>query len=297
MLGQQLSAYHIPGPTIAVVKDGAPFFAKGYGSADLAHGTPVQADATLFRVGSVSKLFVWTAVMQLKEAGKLDLNTDVNRYLKTFQIPDTYPGKPITLAHLMTHTAGFEDRGAGIFARDASSLEPLGTWLAANIPARVRPPGEVTSYSNYGAALSAYIVEQISGQPFDRYVEDHILKPLGMRHSSFQQPLPQDLNSGMSRGYSYANGAFSAQPFEAVQVWPAGSFSATATDMATFMIAHLQNGRFGDTRILQEATTQEMHAQHFTNDPSDPGLPGIDWGFYEQRIDGQRIVEHGGDTA
>src|SRR5262249_10815665 len=102
VLGQQLSAYHIPGATVAVGKDGQLLFAKGYGSADIAHSRPVQADETLFRAGSVSKLFVWTAVMQLKEADKLDLTTDINRYLKTFRIPDTYPGQPITLAHLMT---------------------------------------------------------------------------------------------------------------------------------------------------------------------------------------------------
>jgi CubicO group peptidase (beta-lactamase class C family) len=297
VLGQQLGAYHIPGATVSVVKDGKVIFAKGYGSADVATGTPVRADATLFRVGSVSKLFTWTAVMQLKEQGKLDLNADVNRYLKTYQIPDTYPGKPITLAALLTHTAGFEDRGANIFARNASDLRPLGAWLPANVPARVRPPGLVTSYSNYGAALAGYVVEQVSGQPFDAYVENHILKPLNMGHSTFRQPLPQDAAADMAQGYSFGGGRYTIQPFEYVQPEPAGSFSATATDMANFMIAHLQNGAFGDARILQDATAREMHTQHFTNDPGANRVAGVDYGFYEQRIDGQRIIEHGGDTV
>src|SRR5262249_40123424 len=292
VLSQQLSMYHIPGATVAVVKDGQLLFAKGYGSADIAHNRAVQADDSLFRVGSVSKLFVWTAVMQLKEAGKLELTTDVNHYLKTFRIPDTYPGQPITLAHLLTHTAGFEDRGIGNDAGDAARLQPLRALLPPHLPARVRPPGQFTSYSNYGAILAAYIVEQASGQSFEQYVQEHILTPLGMRHSSFHQPLPPELASHVATGYSFAGSAYTAQPFEYVQVWPAGSLSATATDMARFMIAHLQNGRFGETRILQDATAQEMHAQHFANDPR---VPGLDWGFYEQRIDGQRLIEHGGD--
>lgn len=288
----QLAADHIPGATVAVVKDGQLLLAKGYGTADLASGIPVQADVTLFRIGSVSKLFTWTAVMQLKEQGTLDLNADVNKYLKTFQIPDTYPHHPITLAHLLTHTAGFEDRGIGTGAR-ASQMQPLGVWLAHNIPARVRLPGQVTAYSNYGAALAGYIVEQVSGQPFDTYIEQHILQPLGMRHSTFRQPVPQSLVAGVSVGYSFGGGTYTAQPFEYVAPWPAGSMSTTATDMANFMIAHLQNGRFGDTRILQDATAREMHAQHFTNDPR---VPGFAYGFYESRFAGQRIIGHLGDT-
>ena len=292
VLGVQLMDDHIPGATVAVVKDGRLFFAKGYGDADIQNGKQVSADHTLFRVGSVSKLFIWTAIMQLSEQGKVDLHADVNTYLKTFRIPATYP-QPITLAHLLTHTAGFEDRYTGIFVPTTSDLKPLGKWLAANIPARVRPPGELTAYSNYGAALAGYIVEQVSGIPFDQYVEQHIFKPLGMNHSTFSQPVPASLVTDVSQGYTYTNGTYRAEPFEYVEIAPAGSLSATATDMANFMIAHLQNGRFGNQRILQDATAREMHTQHFTNDPR---VPGMDYGFWEQRLNNQRVIEHGGDT-
>jgi CubicO group peptidase (beta-lactamase class C family) len=288
----QLVAYHIPGATVAVVKDSQILLAKGYGSADAAKGTPVRADTTTFRVGSVSKLFTWTAVMQLKEQGKLDLNADVNRYLKTFQIPDTYPGHPITLAHLLTHTAGFEDRGMGTGMRP-DDVQPLGAWLAHNIPARVRAPGLLTAYSNFGAALAGYIVERVSGQPFETYIEQHILQPLGMNHSTFRQPVPAALGASVAQGYAFEGGSYAARPFELVAPGPAGAMSATATDMANFMIAHLQEGRFGDTRILQEATARDMHTQHFTNDPR---VPGFDYGFCESRVDGQRIIGHLGDT-
>ncbi len=167
VLSVQLADGHIPGATVSVVKDGRLFFAKGYGDADRQHGKLVSANTTLFRIGSVSKLFTWTAVMQLAEQGKVNLHADVSTYLKTFHLPATYP-QPITLAHLLTHTAGFEDRGTGTFAQTTSDLEPLGQWLAVHIPARVRPPGELTAYSNYGGALAGYIVEQVSGLPFDQ---------------------------------------------------------------------------------------------------------------------------------
>jgi CubicO group peptidase (beta-lactamase class C family) len=233
VISGQLADDHIAGATVAVVKDGRLFFAKGYGYADRQHGKPVSATRTLFRIGSVSKLFTWTAVMQLAEQGKVDLHADVNTYLKTFHLPATYP-EPITLAHLLTHTAGFEDRETGLYARTTGDLEPLGQWLAEHIPARVRPPGELTAYSNYGAVLAGYIVEQVSGLHFEQYVEQHLFQPLGMRSSTFRQPVPASLSAALSQGYTYTNGEYHPEPFEAVQVVPAGAMSATATDIANF---------------------------------------------------------------
>jgi CubicO group peptidase (beta-lactamase class C family) len=292
VMAAQMEAYHIPGATISVVKDGELFFAKGYGYADSESRKPVIANETLFRIGSVSKLFTWTAVMQLAEQGKLDLNTDVNTYLTDFKIPDTYP-EPITLAHLMTHTPGFEDRSLGMAARTAEDIEPLGEHLAKNMPARVRPAGEITAYSNHGTALAGYIVEEVSGMPFDDYIEENIYKPLDIQHSTFRQPLPPELAPDMAVGYTYENGAYKSEEFEYVTIYPAGSMSATSTDMAKFMIAHLEDGRYDDVRILQEATAQEMHRQQFTYDPR---INGMCYGFYEGSLNDQKIIEHGGDT-
>ena len=289
----QMQAYNIPGATVAVVKDGELFFAKGYGYADLEKRTPVDPDKTLFRIGSVSKLLTWTAVMQLVEQGKLNLSEDVNTYLTDFKIPDTYP-EPITLAHLMTHTAGFEERCIGNSARTAEDLEPLGELLATNMPARVRSPGELAAYSNYGAALAGYIVEEVSGMPFEEYIEKNISTPLEMHHSTFRVPLPLELAPDMAVGYTYENGVYRAEEFEYFKgIAPAGSMSATATDMAKFMIAHLQDGRYGDTRILNETTAKEMHRQHFTHDPR---INGVCYGFYEQNLNNQRIIMHNGAT-
>ena len=189
----ELIARHIPGASVALVRGDQVIFAKGYGYADIEKRQPVVANQTLFRIGSVSKLFIWTAVMQLWEEGKLDLDADVNTYLKDFQIPATY-SEPITLKNLMTHTPGFEDLATDgrLFVNNSSDIMPLGKYLKDRMPARIRPPGEVTAYSNYGSALAAYIVAQVSGMPYDEYVEKNILLPLGMRNTTFEQPLPPE---------------------------------------------------------------------------------------------------------
>src|SRR6185369_15089245 len=183
----QLEADDIAGATIAVVKDGKVLFAKGYGYADYEKKKPVSAEETLFRPGSVSKLFTWTAVMQLVEQGKLDLNRDVNDYID-YKIPEAF-GKPITLKNILTHTPGFEEQLKDLL-RTSSESPNLGEYLKTHIPARIYPPGTVPAYSNYGAALAGYIVERVSGLPFNQYIEENIFKPLGMTHSTFAQPLP-----------------------------------------------------------------------------------------------------------
>lgn len=292
VMAAQMEAYHIPGATISVVKDGKLFFAKGYGYADLENKKPVIANETLYRIGSVSKLFVGTAVMQLVEQGRLDLNTDINTYLTDFKIPNTYP-EHITLAHLMTHTAGFEESYRSLLAHNADEVKPLGEYLANNMPARVRPPGEIAAYSNYGAGLAAYVVEEVSGMSFDDYVKENIYNPLDMRHSTFRQPLPLELTSNMAMGYTYENGAHKAGEFEYIGIAPSGSMSATSTDMAKFMIAHLEDGRYGRVRILQEGTAQEMHSRQFSHDPR---INGMAYGFVEGRFNARKNIGHGGGT-
>jgi CubicO group peptidase (beta-lactamase class C family) len=206
-------------------------FTKGYGFADLNQERLTVADQTLFRTGSVAKLFTWTVVMQLVEQGKLDLDADVNQYLVGFQISDTYQ-EPITLEHLMTHTAGFEDGHSGMLRARPEDMEPLGVFLARKIPTRIYPPGRVTAYSNYGAALAGYIVEQVSEIPFEQYIEQNILEPLEMEHTTPYQPVPAPLVDALATGYVYRNGEFQSQPFEFYQISPAGGASATVSDMA-----------------------------------------------------------------
>ena len=297
LFGKEMAEYHIAGAAVSVVKDGKVFFAKGYGYADLENKIPVDPEQTIFKVGSVTKLFTWTAVMQLVEQGKLNLDVDVNTYLD-FHIPDTYP-QPITLRHLMTHTAGFEDQHVDLVKLKEEYLAPPREWLVSHIPARVSPPGERAAYSNYGAALAGYIVARVSGESYSQYVQEHILNPLGMKNSTSQLSIPPDLSAHESVGYMYANGAFQVFPrlLGHVDLFPAGIIRATVTDMACFMIAHLQYGRYshGDiakARILKEATARQMHSTLYTPDPR---LLGTTYGFFEFSDNGQRVIGHGGE--
>jgi CubicO group peptidase (beta-lactamase class C family) len=291
VMADQLESYHIPGATLTVVRGGDLLLAKGYGYADLEQRTAVDPAHTLFRIGSVSKLVTWTAVMQLVEQGRLDLQADVNNYLD-FTIPATYP-EPITLAHLMTHTSGFEELDMGLFVLSEEEMYPLGNYLKQRLPARIYPTGEVSAYSNYGAALAGYIVEHVTGESFDAYAEQHIFIPLGMNQSTYRQPLPPELAGDLASGYGFHDGRYVRGGFEYIVGYPVGSMSAPATDMAAFMTAHLQEGRYGDTTILQPATVQEMHRRQYT---SDPRLHGMAYGFWERNVNGHRILLHNGDT-
>src|SRR5215212_5601125 len=309
-LGREMEKHHIAGAAVSVVKDGKLFFAKGYGSADLENGIPVDPERTNFRIGSGGKLFTWTAVMQLAEQGKLDLNEDINTYLD-FRIPDTYP-KPITLKNLMTHTAGFEDLYYERLAKDPNDLEPPREWLISHMPARVSPPGKYAAYSSYGTALAGYIVGRVSGEPYDRYIQEHILDPLGMAHTTAQPSMPPDIRTHTSVGYVYKDGAFKEFPDTSEMgqprleyadmgqpaLVPAGDMQSSATDMARFMIAHLQNGRYGDAntaeaRILNKSTMKQMHTTLYTPDPR---LLGTAYGFFDFSDNGQRTLGHSGES-
>jgi len=285
----QLAQDDIAGATIAIVKDGKVLFAKGYGYSDLEKKKPVSAEETLFRPGSVSKLFTWTAVMQMFEQGKLDLDRDVNDYLD-FKIPDAF-GQPISLKNLLTHTPGFEEQIKDLFTNRPESPN-LGDYLKTHIPARIFPPGTVPAYSNYGAALAGYIVERVSGRPFEEYVQENIFKPLGMTHSTFAQPLPSELAPNMSSGYQLASTG--TKPFEMIVPFPAGSLSSSAADMARFMLAHLQSGQAGGAQILRPETAVLMHSRLFALDPA---ANAMCYGFYEESRNGQRIIGHAGDTV
>ena len=285
-----LAAGDIAGAVVVVVKDGQTLLQKGYGHADLATRAPVDPAATLFRPGSVSKLFTWTAVMQLVEQGKLDLDADVNQYID-FQIP-ARDGKPVTLRQVLTHTAGFEEQIRALIITDPAKVVPLGEALKHWVPGRIHAPGGTPAYSNYATALAGYIVERVSGEPFDAYIARHIFEPLGMDSSSFSQPLPPALLDRMSKGYRKASDG-KPQDYEFISLAPAGSLAATGADMARFMIAHLQDGAFGDARILGAETARTMHS---TGQASVGPLNRMMLGFYETSVNGHRAIAHGGDT-
>jgi CubicO group peptidase (beta-lactamase class C family) len=280
----------VAGAVVAVVKNGEVIFAKGYGFADMEKHKPVDAERTMFRPGSISKLFTWTAVMQLVEQGKLDLDHDVNEYLD-FKIPPRADG-PITLRDIMTHTPGFEEQIKSLIVSDPKQLVALKVYAEQKTPVRIFKAGSTPAYSNYATALAGYIVERVSGQPFDDYIDTHLFKPLEMSHATFRQPLPAAFEADMSKGY--ALGSQPPKPYEIVIAAPAGSLAASGVDMAHFMIAHLEGGEYHGARILGAETLKMMHET-----PTDmiPPLNRMMLGFYEQNYNGHRIISHGGDTV
>ena len=290
LIPSQLRNRNIAGAVVSVVKDGQVLFQKGYGYADFEAKQPVLPDQTLFRPGSISKLFTATAVMQLVEQGKLDLDRDVSGYLD-FAIPKTYP-EPVTLRQLLTHTAGFEDTLKNLFVAHESDLKLLRAYLVNQMPARIFPPGKVPSYSNYGFTLAGYIVERVSGEKFERYIDNHILKPLRMTNSTFDQPLPPELAAQMSKGY--LNAAKKPRDFEFVQAAPAGSLSTTAADMTRFMLAFLQDGSVDGVAILKPETVRQMETRQFELHPM---ISGLGLTFMEYCMNPVRVIAHGGDTV
>jgi CubicO group peptidase (beta-lactamase class C family) len=284
---EQMETLHIPGLAFVFVQGGEVVYARGYGYANLETATPITVDSSVVRIGSISKPFVATAVMQLVEQGKLDLHTDINQYLTAFQLESTFP-EPVTLAHLLTHTGGFLDPPYVTYF-DPQEVQPLEPFLAANMPSPTYPPGEVFNYSNYGYALAALIVEEVSGTPFDRYVEQNIFTPLKMAHSSYLLSPP--LLENMVTGYWYRDGKQIPQLIDYDDDYPGGSIVSTAEDMSHFILANLGDGCYQGRCILKAATLAEMHQRQ-----AETPLEGqnVTFGFVEGIQDGQQLLGHSG---
>lgn len=284
---REMKKADIAGAAIVVVKDGAVLFARGYGYADIENKVPVSPTHTLFRIASVSKVITYTAVMQLVERGKIDLDADIARYVD-FPIPAGF-GRPISMRHLMSHTAGFDDTVQGRWVKPGE-LGPLRDYLVQHMPARLFAPGTVPAYSSYGSTLAGYIVERVSGEPFNTYIENHVFKLLKMDHSSFAQPLPDHLAPLLAKGYRTAGDRPS--PFAIAQAAPATSMSSSAIDMARFMLAHLGADTASDKLLLKPATLATMHSVQFRHHPAGPGIA---LGTFEMDGAGPRLIGHTGD--
>lgn len=284
-----------PGATVAIVRRDGPLLTEGYGTADTEAESPVRASETGFRIGSVGKLLTWTAVMQGVERGVLDLDEDVNGYLEESDVTvsDAYD-EPVTLRDLGTHTAGFESAiDPGVVA-DPEAIEPLETVLAGNQPSRVRPPGELVGYSNYGAALAGHVVAEAHDTTFEAYVRSEIFEPLGMRHSTFSQPLPEDHPGDLAAGHTRDGQTFRTADEAYINMRPAGSMTTTASDMAAFMRAHLGAGAIGNTRILNGDVVRRMHDRHHVRHPA---VTNWRYGFHEYGDPDANLIAHSGATV
>ncbi len=277
----------VPGAVVSVVKDGSILFEKGYGYADIVRHLPMDPARTLIRPGSISKTFTWTAMIQLVEQKRLDLDADVNTYLD-FHVP-AYHGQKLTLREIAAHRSGFAEEIKDL--GDSKPAENLETYVKRHLPPRIYPPGAVPAYSNYAAALAGYIVARVSGEDYADYVARHIFAPLDMSHSTFAQPVPAAWRDALSEGYRAAG-----KPpgyFEFIALYPAGGLTSTADDMARFMLGQLQHGAGAGGRFLSEAGASLLQA---SQDRIFPALNAMAMGFYETSRNGHRVIGHNGAT-
>lgn len=285
-LPREMARRHIPGLVFVLVSGDAIALARGFGAAQLEPRRPVDPDRTVFRLASVSKTITATAALQLVEQGRLGLRENVNGYLDGFQLSEGRVA--ISLHHLLTHTAGFDERLTGMAARSARDVQALSDYVAGSMPPRFTEPGRVISYSNHGFALIGLLVQQASGRPFHDYVQAQIFQPLGMRRSgALVGHAPQDL----AVAYEFVDGRHRPLSPEYLRLAPAGAFFTTGTDMGRFLIAHLRGGAYQGHRILRPETVALMHAQQFAQTP---GTSGWAYGLWEDARDGQRALLHNG---
>lgn len=286
----------VPGAVVSVVMDGKIILTKGYGFANVEKLQPMSPELTYMEAGSVSKVITWTAVMQLVEQGKLSLDTDIRDYLPERFLNLTYD-EPITLLHLMSHTAGFEEYLEQLMVRDPDDLVTLEQRVGAGRqPKQIYKPGQTIAYSNYSTSLAGYIVERVSGMSYEQYADEHIFEPLGMTRSSMspRYDLIPGVMDNKAVGYAQQDGEWTPYPNYYINDGPAGSLITTAEDLAQFMLAQLPvDGAAPNTLFADPATLQAMHETSYTHHPS---LPGSAHGYWERFAGGHRIIEHIGNT-
>lgn len=282
--------------SVAVVKNGETIFDKAYGFADVERQTAADMD-TVFEWGSVTKLLVWTSVMQLVEQGKLDLGKDIREYLPEGFLTKLKFDEPITLLNLMNHNAGWQDRYTDLYYLQEEDVPGLAEALRIFEPRQVYKPDTVVAYSNYGAALAAYIVELQSGQPFYTYVNEHIFEVLGMDRTSIH-PAQQD-NPAVGAARSNIQGYTTElelikQNRGYIGIYPAGSAIGTAEDAAKFMAALMPAAGSISPLFQSNATLREMLTPSLYYEGIE--VPRVAHGFWvnEHAV---RTLEHGGNTA
>lgn len=285
-----LDSFNIPGATFVLMQGDSVIHMNGYGVADIETNTPVNSEFSIFRIASISKTFVGTAIMQLYERGEIKLDDNINNYLKTFQIENKF-GDPITIKHLLTHTAGFDERNIGTAVRTEENVISLAQYLKKRMPPQIRPVGEALTYSNHGYALLGLIVEEVSGLDFDEYVTKLILKPLRMNYSGFKwQP---ELKKNYVTSYLQKENQLIPYQLNFPLDYPPSSFNSTASDMSHYISMYLNNGNFQGNQILDSTTVIQMHKTAFKHYENSDG--GWLLGFYESRWNGLKIITHGGD--
>jgi CubicO group peptidase (beta-lactamase class C family) len=279
-----------PGLSVAILNDKEIIWSKGYGYADLENRIKA-APETIYRIASITKLFTSTAVMQLRDQGKLNLHDPVAEYLPWFNIKEP-KGRPITVENLITHTSGLPREAAGPYWTTTDF--PLKEEVVKNLPGQRHPlePWRKWKYSNLALSLAGYIVEEVSGKPYESYVKENILKPLGM-NSTYVESIPMD-HPNLARGYGRRtpDGVRKHSPYTDCRgITPAANMATSVLDLARF--AMLQFREDENDPVLTGETLREMHRVHWL-DPN--WAEGWGLGFNIQRIGGKTYIGHGGSV-
>ena len=304
---QSMATDHIVGVAVSVVQAGTVVFKKGYGFANLEEGQRVDPDTTLFRIGSITKTFTWIGLMKAVEAGKFGLDDPVNDYLPPeLRIPPQGLTLPIRIKHLMMHSPGFEDRALGqLFEKDPNEVRPLARYLQEERPVRVREPGVISSYSNYGVALAAAAVQHVEGRLWQDAIETEILQPLGLTHTSVREPYPSradlprpmsaSLAANLSKGYRWAGVNHRTRDIEYItHIGPAGVMSSTAGDIARYMLMLLNDGTLDGVQVFGSVAARAFRSPMSSLPPE---VGNWNAGFLETTLPGGfRRFGHGGAT-
>jgi CubicO group peptidase (beta-lactamase class C family) len=285
------------GLAVGVVRDGSLEFFYGHGVADIASHTPITED-TVFRVASITKTFTAIAVMQLWEQGLVDLDAPANDYLRAYRLVPAKGGfRPATVRHLLTHTAGIAEvrRPSDVFkplfgetVKVGQSMPSLAEYYRGGLGIDAEP-GTRFIYTDHGFTTLGQIVEDVSGQPFDRYMREQVFEPLGMTNTDLVRS--EVIGSRLAIGYDLrSDGARAVTDYEVVTAGGGGAFS-TPKDMARYVAALLGGGANEHGSILKPTTLGTMFEPHFRPDPR---LPGIGLAFDRYDFGGHLVVGHGG---
>ena len=288
LIRQEMADKDLPAFSIALVDGNQVVWAEGFGYQDPEHKVPATAH-TVYRVGSVSKLFTDIGIMQMVEAGKINLDAPVSQYIPDFRPQNPFTN-PITLRELMSHRSGLlrEPPVGNYFDPTEPTLEA--TVRSMNSTELVYDPGTHLKYSNAGIAVVGYTLQELNHQSFLKYLKQAVLAPLGMHESSFA-PEP-DLTRNLAKAYmwTYDGLKFPAPTFE-LGLAPAGCMYSTVTDLAQFLMVLFDGGRGPKAQILQRETLEQMWTPQFAK----PGQKrGYGLGFAVSELDGHRVIGHGG---
>ncbi|MBB3036872.1 serine hydrolase domain-containing protein [Hoyosella altamirensis] len=285
-----LDAHGAPGIAAVIVADGEQAAAGGYGYANVKQQQAISPSSTAFETASVAKSFTTMAVLQLVDRGLLDLHADINTYLGPgAEVADTYPGQPVTMHHLLTHTAGFEDALSGDGARSADELPTLEEYVTRTRMKRVQPPGRFVAYSNYGMSLAGFVVQEVTGTSFEDYTSENIFGPLGMASTEFLPASEAREKYDVATTY-YADGSPTMEIHLAGA--PAGTAVSTAEDMSRFIRTLLHGGELDGQRVLSPESTQQMLTRQ---SGMDPRVTGAGYGTWEFQLGPPSGLGHGGD--